>query len=450
MASIGTAVLIGCEKDKPPAPPLPSAPPSSAPVSSAARAAGVPHNAGASDSGGGLVRRAFRGKDFILAVESHGDKVRAMFERAGTFELRGTMKDATHFSARDVHAPNGGKAMTIVGEWSPDGSTLTAKLTGPADEKGKDLQASLGPFEASVAKFTTDFKGWLGRGFVRMKLTRDGAKLTGIYRYAKSAEDIDLAGTVSESDGTFELTESVHGKVTGRFVGVFASLYGALATWSSADGSRSIPIALEPGAGIYPETVAVGGGLSLYPQESVHESDACSTDIVFPQVRGAKDRARETALNLSLRGDREKIFACDTPVPDGLSSSFQDASYTFLTKKKGRFVSLTQSQFYYSAGAAHPHRHANGDGGVTERAAHGGRPHRAGREGDAQAAGRRAEAHRADVQQRRYRDRPEHEHLPHGLRDPGGIPALPDRPVCHGHPRGELSQGGRAVSLREE
>jgi hypothetical protein len=77
----------------------------------------------------------------------------------------------------------------------------------------------------------------------------------------------------------------------------------------------------------------------------------------LPQLRGANDRTKQTALNALLRGDREKAFACDAPVPDAPTGSFQDVGYTLLTKKKGRFVSLSQSQFYYTAGAAHP----NGD-----------------------------------------------------------------------------------------
>ncbi len=354
VAAIALPALAGCRRDKAPAPVAPKAP-SSSPV--AAASAGGLRDGSAPDAGGGPTRRAFRGKGFVLAIESRGKTVRAMFEHAGVFELQGELKDATHFSVRDVHAPKEGKAMTILGEWSPDGSTLTATLTTPDKEKPLELRANLGPFEASLTTFTTDIQGWLGRGFIRMKVTREGASLRGVYRYAKSAEDIKLTGTVAERDGSFELTESVHGVVTGRFAGVFASLFGALATWSSPDGSRSFPIDLEPGNGGYPETVDLGGGLSLYPQETVHQSDGCAIDIVLPQLRGANDRTKQTALNALLRGDREKAFACDAPVPDAPTGSFQDVGYTLLTKKKGRFVSLSQSQFYYTAGAAHP----NGD-----------------------------------------------------------------------------------------
>jgi hypothetical protein len=186
-----------------------------------------------------------------------------------------------------------------------------------------------------------------------MRLERDDAKLHGLYRYAKSAEDIALEGSVVDKDGTFELIESVRGKVTGRFSGVF-SFSALLAVWSSPDGTRSYPVEAMQGDP-YPETIDLGGGLAMYPQESLLEDDRCSVDIIFPQVRGSKDRAKERALNELLRGDREAATSCE-PGPEDIPDAHYSLSeeYSLLLKKKGRFLSLSQGGWSYASYAAHP------------------------------------------------------------------------------------------------
>jgi hypothetical protein len=298
---------------------------------------------------------SFSGLGVYFAAELHGSSVRAVIYRNGAIELRGTT-DGTHFDLKAVGTPKGERPVELVGTWSDDG--LRATLTGPR-QKTAELRATDGPFDPSVEKYSGDYKGWLAGRLIRMKIERDGPRLHGVYRYTKSAEEIALDGTVDAHDGSFTLTESVHGKVTGGFSGVFASIFAILATWSSADGSRSIPVLMESGRGEYPATVDLANGLTLYPQEIVVDEKACGRDILYPQVRGAKDKAKEAVLNVLLRGDRGSISGCDPSSifdPDsGDGFTNETMEYAFLTSpKRARFVSLSWTESSYTLGAAHP------------------------------------------------------------------------------------------------
>jgi Protein of unknown function (DUF3298) len=330
-----------------------------APAASASTASLV-DAAGSPDTGRATVYRAFRARNFTLALEIRGEALRALLETSGpTTSFRGKTTDATHFSLRQANVPKGEKPLTLAGGWSPDGATFTGTLTDPREKKPTALSGSAGAFDKAVPTFKADYKGLLGSHFVRMRIESDGAKLTGVYRYARSAEDIALAGIVVARDGTFELTESVGGKVTGRFAGVFESLFGVLAIWSSPDGAKSFPVELESAHGEYPETVDLGGGLALYPQERILTGDRCTADVVYPQLRGAKDNAKEAALNAALRGDRDTANPCaDAPgeqeLPDVEGFSAFDDGYSLRTLKKGRFVSVSQGESSYMRGAAHP------------------------------------------------------------------------------------------------
>jgi hypothetical protein len=357
VAVLSSIAAFGCKSNKPSTESASATPTSQAPTAA---------DSGAATHAGPDTRayRSFEGSGFNFGTERRGNAIRAVYYRDSTpIDLVGEMTDETRFSLRATSARKGEKPITVVGQWSSDGSALTATLTDPQAKKTTLLPAKEGPFgDGSQARFNADFKGSLAKRFIRMKLARDGAKLTGVYRYAKSAEDITLAGSVEDKQGTFELTESVNGKVTGKFQGAFVSTSCVLATWSSPDGSRSFPIEMVRGDG-YPETMDLGGGLSLYPQETTIDGMRCTRDVLYPQVRGAKDKVKEAQLNALLRGDRGKETTCDEPDPDEPTqmTSFDDESYALLTEKRGRFLSLSQSRFSYMAGAAHP----NGDATCT-------------------------------------------------------------------------------------
>ena len=355
--------VSACKSDKArigaDAPPPAGSSASIAPAASASTAS-LGDAAGSPDAGRATVYRAFRARNFTLVAEIRGDAVRALLETSGpTASFRGKTTDATHFTLRQANVPRGQKPLTLAGGWSADGATFTGMLTDPRETKATTLSGSAGAFDKAVPTFKSDYEGLLGSHFVRMRIESDGARLTGVYRYARSADDIALAGTVVARDGTFELTESVGGRVTGRFAGVFESLFGVLATWSSPDGAKSLPVELESAQGEYPETVDLGGGLALFPQERILTGDRCTADLVYPQLRGAKDKVKEAALNAALRGDRDTANPCDQApgeqeLPDVEGFSSFDDGYSLRTQKKGRFVSLSQGGSSYMRGAAHP------------------------------------------------------------------------------------------------
>jgi Protein of unknown function (DUF3298) len=251
-------------------------------------------------------------------------------------------------SASDAHA----------GALSADGKALDSTVTDPRSRMSIAIEASAARFDSSDGKFAREFKGRLGERPIRMRLRRDGARLEGVYRYGMSAGEIALTGSVAQ-DGSFDLTESVGGKVTGRFAGALVSTHGAVATWWSPDGSRSFPVVMEETLGEYPETLNLGAGLTMYPQERQSSTNGCDVDVLYPQVRGAKDKAGEAALNALLRGDREKPQPCEKPCKGPscgepqTSTPFYDEAYAVLTKTRGRFVGLEQSGSEHSAQFLH-------------------------------------------------------------------------------------------------
>ena len=261
------------------------------------------------------------------------------------------MTDATHFSARESHVPSGESPTTIDGEILSD-TSLVATLEDGQTQKKTRLASNGDVFDGAGASFKEEYSGSLGGRFIRMKLEKSGNQVSGIYRYAKSAQDIELAGTADDKTGAFSMIESVAGKATGKFEGVLVSKSTILGQWTSPDGAHGFPVKLQEAEG-YPNTTDLGNGLTLYPQETLVEGERCKTDIVFPQVRGAKDRAKQTILNTLLRGQKEKASFCESP--DGGERPILDyeesQGYVLLTNKPGRFTSISLGQYSYMGGA---------------------------------------------------------------------------------------------------
>lgn len=101
---------------------------------------------------------------------------------------------------------------------------------------------------AATAAVAADYTGSIGSGNpVHLRLDESGrGKLAGCYLYDKVGKAILLAGTVS-AEGEVVLEESLgDGKVTGRVRGRLAGGVLTDATWSSADGKRTLPVTLIP------------------------------------------------------------------------------------------------------------------------------------------------------------------------------------------------------------
>jgi hypothetical protein len=105
------------------------------------------------DAGDRPVYRSFKGKTFFFASERRGSAVRAIYNAySPPVDFRGKATDSTHSSVQELAAPPGGKPMTIMGEWSTDGSTLKATLTDPRAKKTTELVANEGRFRTRVRR----------------------------------------------------------------------------------------------------------------------------------------------------------------------------------------------------------------------------------------------------------------------------------------------------------
>ena len=301
----------------------------------------------------GFFGKSASGPSFWLGLRRRGDAVQGIYRASSSTDFTGRMTDATHFTLRESRVPKGKKPATLDGELASD-SALVATITDGRTQKTTQLTSKGDVFEPRSDGFKEEYTGSLGGRFIRMKLDKVGEKVTGVYRYAKSAEDIRLEGTATDKTGAFELTEKVGSRVTGRFAGIFVSKAGILAEWSSPDGERRLPVKLEEGSG-YPETVDVGQGMKLYPQENLIEGKRCKEDFVFPQLRGAKDATKQRELNAILAGALGKEKTCAGPDEPELMDYETSESYSLSTHKTGRFVGLTQGGYSYTGGA-----HGNG------------------------------------------------------------------------------------------
>lgn len=279
---------------------------------------------------------------FRVAFERVGSDARAIIDTGSAIALAGKMSDASHFALRSVKVAKGEKPATLVG--SLEGGSLKATFT----DQGKSQSLASGGSGPVAATFDEEYTGHIGKQFVRMKLSRHTGTLTGIYRYASSASDLHLDGVVHD-DGRLELTEKVGAKQTGKIVGVFASKEAILAQWQSPDGSRSAPVTLEKGSG-YPETRAYDNGVTLFPQEKLIQGNHCKVDEVFPQIRGASDKAAMTEVNTYLRGESGKQKGCEGPDDPSMGDFETSEGYT-LDTRKGRFIGVRRVGYSFAGGA---------------------------------------------------------------------------------------------------
>jgi hypothetical protein len=93
--------------------------------------------------------------------------------------------------------------------------------------------------------------------------------------------------------------------------------------------------------------------MKLYPQENVIDGKRCKSDVVFPQLRGAKDTTKQAALNALLGGADAKEKSCVGPgadEPDAMDYE-TNTSYSLGTQKPGRFIGISQGGYSYMGGA---------------------------------------------------------------------------------------------------
>ncbi|MEO6420432.1 MAG: RsiV family protein [Polyangiaceae bacterium] len=288
--------------------------------------------------------------DTRIALERAGnDLTMAMDTSTDKRSFRGAMKDTTHFVVTEI--VKGRAPATFEGELTASG--LTGQSKEPDAKKSLAFAGvPITVFDAS-STFDESYVGSLGGKIrIRMKLTRSGEKLTGVYRYARSKEDLRLVGTVIP-DGHFALQESsANGQITGKFQGIFLRRSAAIGDWSSPDGKHSFVFALQRGDA-YPETLTLGYGGRLSPQEDHREAANCVAETIFPQVVDLKSKAAETALNPKLRdlgggGAAKGPMTCEgatAELPWSTESGYE------VTAQRDRYVGITFSSSGFAGGA---------------------------------------------------------------------------------------------------
>lgn len=265
------------------------------------------------------------GRDLAIDVylERKGDELRGLYAPASGgahVPLKGKMKSETKFALTELDEK--GKAAGTF-----DGTYTFGLLKGTyVDAKKKKPQIFVTELHRSdlPASFDQSYVGTLGAGVrVRAKLHGGAGALKGVYRYAKSKNDLNLVGTVDHA-AELALTETNKAGVeTGRFEGFALSQGLLVGRWSSPDRSKTLPFLLESGSD-YPETIDLGGGVRVAPQETYRElTKTCTSTRLMPSFEGAKGKGALDAAIKALVGAEVGKEGCDGATSE-LPYSFED------------------------------------------------------------------------------------------------------------------------------
>jgi hypothetical protein len=207
---------------------------------------------------------------------------------------------------------------------------------------------------------TRAFVGTLGSSTrIRAKLSRDGAKLGGVYRYSHSKEDLKLAGTLDERTGKFDLDEATgKGDKSGRWSGYVLSPSFFAGMWTSPDGTKRYPVTLSSGMGwaadTYPEIVDLSAGRKLIPQEDYKEpAPFCQATRVWAELAGG---AQAKSLNPQLRAlaGKDELDAASCKGATADVPFYAEASYAVTAKRPNAVgIQITHTSFTGGAHEAH-------------------------------------------------------------------------------------------------
>ncbi|MBI2390837.1 MAG: hypothetical protein HYV09_14700 [Deltaproteobacteria bacterium] len=356
LAVLGLVAIVGCEKKEPPPDPTGSAPtkPATKPAVKGDEPAPAPS---ASVAPKKVVEdrtiHAFAGtigKDQKIRIylERKGDELTGMYvsdSGYGDVALSGKMKGDEKFELRE--AAEKGKPAGVFDGWFR-GGLLRGTYT---DGKTKKPQVFVTEtLKLGSEPFTATYAGALGGKLrIRAKLARKGGTVDGVYRYAKSKEDLTLTGTI-DGEGEIVLSEKTKaGKDTGRIEGFVLSPSLVVGRWYSPDKSKTMSLLLEPSES-YPEIVDLGG-VKIAPQEEYKDvAKYCTSSLLYPVIEGGKGKA---ALNAELRKHGGAHMTKDDC--DGASAEIPyvtEGSY-HVQKSKLPYFGITFHN-YWNTGGAHP------------------------------------------------------------------------------------------------
>jgi hypothetical protein len=290
LACLGPLVLA-CHRDQalpeppaassspaPPLPPAPAPPILSDHASRALMAAG----------GGASPLRIFLRRD--------GDAVWA-FRRPGATLLRllGTVAPdgSVTFGAA------GGRSESVTLRSRSDGAVEMRSASDGGASTSTTLVADV-PWGPRDTPFDSGFALRLGTLSARAQLRREGDKLAGYYRYAKSPDDLALSGTV-DAAGRFTLTERTSaGAPTGQWEGTFLDRQAAAGTWSSPDGKRQLPLTMIEDAPLVPLESPDGGVIVAQKETEQPAGHGCTNARSFPVVSGLVPASRNALVNRAI------------------------------------------------------------------------------------------------------------------------------------------------------
>ena len=291
-----------------------------------------------------------------LVVERRGETLRLAYVQGDGLPtvLVGKVTGAARLHA-EARARGVAAATALDGAIDDDGH-FSGSLSDPMSKTKTAITLARGA-DASLTPdaFETSYAGTLGKATrVRLKWKRDKHLLTGVYRYARSKEDLTLSGTVIAATGAFVLTEkNPRGAVTGRWRGVLIGPGAAMGSWSNAEGTRSLPITLERSTE-YPEIAALPGGVRVIPQEAHAErGPSCTLDVTRPTFDGLASKAAQASLEaefIKQSGGAARLSEGECDGSKEYGPFTFERSYAVTGARPG-FVGLELSEWSYSGGA---------------------------------------------------------------------------------------------------
>lgn len=353
---LSLAIGSGCSKQSPPAPePSPAVSTAPAPATatgsaSASAAKAAPPKKVIDDR----TIHAFAGtigsdQKIRMYLERKGSELSGLYvPEGGTVDVpvKGNVKADDKFVLEE--RDDKGKVVGTFDGWFKSG-LLKGTYTDSKSKKPRVFVTE--PLKFANAPFTTSYSGALGGTLrIRAKLTRKGDALEGVYRYAKSKENLVLTGKV-DAEGDVVLDETTKaGQKTGRIEGVLLSPALFVGRWYSPDKTKSLSMLIEQ-SDSYPELVDLGSGVSIAPQEDYKElAKNCTSALLYPIVEGAKGKA---ALNAAIR--KELGARIDKSSCEGASAEIpyaEEKTYS-VQRAKLPWFGLGFST-YESLGGAHP------------------------------------------------------------------------------------------------
>jgi len=188
------------------------------------------------------------------------------------------------------------------------------------------------------------YRGAIGDKHIEMRLTVNGAKVTGTYFYDRFKQDIPLEGTY-DAKGQLELLEGSGKRKTGRFICKKDSETPGVdldCEWSRPDGTGKALVFLNEQGLLFKSDISIKPKVINDRQRKV--------DVSYPQLTASAITPAMAELNRLIESRVNK--AIKEFEPESYSNAYFDTTYNVLFADDEK-VSLELNEDSY-AGGAHP------------------------------------------------------------------------------------------------